>query len=152
MHFSSSQLHHMASLFLCLQCLYQCIFTMQINTTNSLTVTPPQRAHCKLTPIDCCLSLSGLFLKGLVIHYGEGGYKMGKSSEAFCNSPPPPHSRQGKTFCAPPFKHWQLFAPPPSIWLKLQATAKKIPPKNVFCLPFSMAKTFSAPPLFVGLS
>ena len=45
--------------------------------------------------------------KGLVINYGEGGYKMGKLR--FRNLLPP--SRQGKTFC-PPQERVTLFAPP----------------------------------------
>ena len=37
---------------------------------------------------------------------------------------PPPPSRQGKTFPAPPFKERKrVVPPPPLIWLKLQATA-----------------------------
>ena len=49
--------------------------------------------------------------KGLVINYGEGGggYKMGKSRVRNFLRPP---SRQGKTFCAPPFKEWKLFVTP----------------------------------------
>ena len=48
--------------------------------------------------------------KGLVINYGErGGYKMGKSRVRNFLCPP---SKQGKTFRAPPFKEWKLFAPP----------------------------------------
>ena len=50
---------------------------------------------------------------------GRGGYKMGKSRVRNLLCPP---SRQGKTFPPPPFKEWKLFVPP-SIWLKLQATA-----------------------------
>ena len=50
-------------------------------------------------------------IEGLVINYGEGGgYKMGKSRVRNFLRPPP--SRQGKTFCAPPFKEWKLFVPP----------------------------------------
>ena len=56
---------------------------------------------------------------------------------------PPNPSRQGKSFCAPPFKEWKLVASPPTIWLKLQATAKTLL-QNFLCPPFSMAKTFSA--------
>ena len=59
--------------------------------------------------------------KGLVINYGEGGgLQNGKIAGPKVFAPP---SRQGQTFCAPPpFKEWKLFAPLPSIWLKLQAT------------------------------
>ena len=54
--------------------------------------------------------------KGLVINYGDGGggavgYKMGKIRVRNFSRPPPP-----------PFKEWELFAAPPSIRLKLQAT------------------------------
>ena len=55
---------------------------------------------------------------------GRGGYKMRKSRVRNFLRPPPPTSRQGKTFRAPPpFKEWKLFVPPPpTIWLMLQAT------------------------------
>ena len=74
---------------------------------------------------------------------------MGKSrvlkKETFCA--PTPQDKV-KLF-APPFKEWKLFAPHPSVWLKLLR-------KNCLqtcCAPiFSMAKTFSAPPpLFIGV-
>ena len=87
--------------------------------------------------------------KGLVINYGEGGGGMGKPQVPKLFAPPP--SRQGKIFRAPLFKEWKLFAPPPpSIWLKLQATAWKLP-QNFLWPPLRMAKTFSTPPppLFV---
>ena len=48
--------------------------------------------------------------KGLVINYGEGGLQNGNIAGLKLFAPPP--SRQGKTFCAPPFKGWKLFAPP----------------------------------------
>ena len=50
--------------------------------------------------------------KGLVTNYGEGGgLQNGKIAGPKLFAPPPP-SRQGKTFCAPPFKKWKLFMPP----------------------------------------
>ena len=49
--------------------------------------------------------------KGLVINYGEGGLQNGKIAGTKLLRPPPP-SRQGKTFCVPPFKEWKLVAPP----------------------------------------
>ena len=57
--------------------------------------------------------------KGLVINYWKRGGGATKwencGSETVCAPFP---SKQGKTFCAPPFKEWKLFAPPPpSIWL-----------------------------------
>ena len=64
--------------------------------------------------------------KGLVINYEEGGgLQNGKyrGSETFC-APPPPPSREGKNNSAPPLKSGNfLRPPPPSIWLKLKATA-----------------------------
>ena len=84
--------------------------------------------------------------KGLVINYGEGGgYKMGKSRVRNFLRPPPPPSRQGKTFCAPPFKDWKLFAPPYNM-AKTSSYYVKTTPKLFVPPPFSMAKTFSAPP------
>ena len=63
--------------------------------------------------------------KGLVINYGEGGLQNGKIGVRNFWRPPPPPPRQRKTF-QPPLplflKEWKLFADPPSIWLKLQAT------------------------------
>ena len=60
--------------------------------------------------------------KGLVINYGEVGYKMGKLRVRNFLRPPP--SRQGKTFrTPPPFKEGKVFCAPPSIWLRIQATA-----------------------------
>ena len=73
-----------------------------------------------------------------------GGLQNGKIAGPKLCVPLPP-SRQGKTFRVPPFKECKLFAPP-SIWLKLLATMYKLP-QNLLCPPpFSMAKTFSAPP------
>ena len=48
--------------------------------------------------------------KGLVINYGEGGATKweNRGSVTFCATP----SRHGKTFRAPPFKEWKLYAPP----------------------------------------
>ena len=86
--------------------------------------------------------------KGLVINYwegggggGEGGYKMGKSQvRNFLCSPP---QDRVKLFVSPLLKSGN-FLHPLSIWLKLQATAYKLP-QNLLCPPFSMANTFSAP-------
>ena len=50
--------------------------------------------------------------EGLVINYGEGGgLQNGKIVGPKLFAPPPP-SRQGKTFHAPPFKEWKLFVTP----------------------------------------
>ena len=54
--------------------------------------------------------------KGLVINYGEGGLQNGKIAGPKLVPPP---SRQGKTFCAPPFKEWKLFPPPLQYGLNL---------------------------------
>ena len=56
----------------------------------------------------------------MVINYGEGGYKMGKSRVQNFLRPPPPQDRI-KLF-APPFQRVETFRAPPTIWLKLQAT------------------------------
>ena len=51
--------------------------------------------------------------KGHVINYGEGrALQNGKIVGLHLFVPPPPPSRQGKTFCAPSFKGWTLFAHP----------------------------------------
>ena len=48
----------------------------------------------------------------MVINYGEGGYKIGKIVGPKLFAPPTP-SRQGKLYArTPPFKEWELFAPP----------------------------------------
>ena len=66
-----------------------------------------------------------ILTKGLVINYGEGGYKMGRLGVGNLLRPP---SRQGKTFWVPStFQEWKLCVPP-SAW-----------PKH-----------FPPPPLFVG--
>ena len=60
-------------------------------------------------------------------------------------------SRQGKTFRAPPpFKEWKL-PPPPFNMGKTSRYSLKTTPKLVVPPSFSMAKTFSAPHLFVGV-
>ena len=41
---------------------------------------------------------------------GRGGLQNGKIAGPKLFAPPP--SRQGKTFCAPPFKEWELFVTP----------------------------------------
>ena len=52
--------------------------------------------------------------RGLVINYGEGGYKMGKSRFKNVLRPPPPQDRV-KLFAPPLFlKEWKLFVPPPT--------------------------------------
>ena len=82
---------------------------------------------------------------------GGGGVtkRENRRSKTVC-APPPPKDRV-KLFAKPPFKEWKLFAPPPpSIWLKLQATAYKLP-YNFLCTPFSMAKKNVPPPLFIGV-
>ena len=43
---------------------------------------------------------------------GRGGLQNGKIAGPKLFAPPPPPSRQGKTFCTPPFKTWKLFASP----------------------------------------
>ena len=65
-----------------------------------------------------------IMYKGLVINYGEGGLQNGKIAGRKLFAPPPPPSRQGKTFCTPPLlKRGNFSRPPPTIWLKHQATA-----------------------------
>ena len=65
------------------------------NTLRTLPALP--------SPTPTTTTTSQTYSKGLVINYGEGGYT---------------------TLCAPLFKEWKHFAPPPppSIWLKLLAT------------------------------
>ena len=74
--------------------------------------------------------------KGLVVNYGEGGYKMGKSQVWNFLRPPPP-SWHCKTFRDPPpllLKSGNFLGPPFSM-------AKPPPP------PFRRAKTLHASPL-----
>ena len=76
---------------------------------------------------------------------------MGKSWVRSFLRPPPPQDRV-KPFFAPPFTGWKHFAPlppPPSVWLKLQAPALKLP-QHFLCPLFSMAKSFPAPPFLKG--
>ena len=56
---------------------------------------------------------------------GRAGYKMGKSRVQNLLCTPLPPQDMVKPFAPPPFGEWKLFVPPPppSIWLKLQATA-----------------------------
>ena len=77
--------------------------------------------------------------KGLVINYGEGGGLQNgiiAGPKLFAASPRPP-SRQVE-MSAPPVLKGGNFLRPPSVWLKFQALAEKLP-QNLFCLPFSMA-------------
>ena len=74
---------------------------------------------------------------------GGGGYKMG----TFCV---PPAQDRGKTVCAFTFKEWELFAHPRFNMAKTSSYHVKTTPK-LFVPPLSIAKTFSAPSLFVGV-
>ena len=56
----------------------------------------------------------GALCKGVVINYGEGGLQNGKTMG--------PQDRVELSAPPPPFKELKHFAPPPSIYLKLQAT------------------------------
>ena len=63
---------------------------------------------------------ANLILRDWSLITGRGGLQNGKIAGPKLFAPPP---RQGKTFRTPPFKEWKLFVPPPpTIWLKLQAT------------------------------
>ena len=75
-----------------------------------------------------------------------GGYKMRRSRVQNFSRPP---SRLGKTFCAPPFKGWKLFAPPlpPSLWLKPQLKLHR----NFLCPPPPSAWPKLVVPPFVGV-
>ena len=76
-----------------------------------------------------------------------GGYKMGKSWVR--NFPLPPPSRQGKTFRAPPFKEWKLFAPPLQYGYNFKLLRKNYP--KTFCAPPSAwLKLFPPPPFHRG--
>ena len=90
--------------------------------------------------------------KGLVINYGDGRATKweNRESETFCAPP----QVKVKLVVTPLFKEWKLFTPPTahtSIWFKLRSYCIKTTPKHVMP-PFSMAKTFLAPPphLFIG--
>ena len=109
------------------------------------------RAYVKvILPLVVYMCTGYLFRgKGLVINHGEGGGATkweNRGSETFCA---PPQDRV--KLVVPPLLKSGSFRAPPTIWLKLQATTYK-QPQNLLCPPFSMAKTFSAPPpLFVGV-
>ena len=62
-----------------------------------------------------------------IITGGGGGLQNGKIAglKLFARPPPPPHSRQGKTFRSPSFKARKLFAAPFSM--------DKTPPIPLFC-------------------
>ena len=63
------------------------------------------------------------------------------------------NSRQGKTFCTPPFKEWELFAPPPIKYgLNLKLLCKNYP-KTCFATPPPPLSARLNPPaaLFVGV-
>ena len=88
--------------------------------------------------------------KGLVINCRDSGVtKWEIAVLKLClpsPTPPPPTSRQGKTF-----RENLLWSPPLHVNFKHQRTSKDL---KTVCAPhpFSMAKTFSAPPLlFVGV-
>ena len=87
--------------------------------------------------------------KGLVINYGEGGggYKMGKSLVQNFLHPPPPQDRV-KLF-APTLLKSGNFSRPPYNMAKTSSYRVKTTPK-LFVPPFSMVKTFSAPPFSSG--
>ena len=64
--------------------------------------------------------------KGLVINYGEGGGAT-KWENRGCETFRAPPSRQGKTFRAPLFKEWKLFAPPYNMGKTLSYRVKSTP-------------------------
>ena len=91
------------------------------------------RCNCP-TPCQVCdLTNREWRIKGLVIDYGKGGYKMG-------NFAPPHLLKGGNSLC------------PPSVWLKLKCLELKLPQNmtgtsKAFSNPyFCRAKTFSSPP------
>ena len=107
--------------------------------TRSFTATPPLTEPTGTRPAG----------KGLVINYGEGGYKMGKLRvRNFCAPPPHPQDRV-KVFAPPPFKGWELFAPPFSL-----AKTSSFHSKNytkTFSVPSSAwLKLFPPPPPLFG--
>ena len=85
---------------------------------------------------------------------GGGAAKWGNhGSETVC-TPPPPRSRQGKSLCAPPpppLLKGGHFDPPPSVWLKLQASVLKLT-QHFLCYPRQHGyNCLRPPPLFVGV-
>ena len=81
---------------------------------------------------------------------GRGGLKNGKIAGPKLFAPPP--SRQGKTFRAPPFKEWKLYAPPPPYNMaKTSSYRVKSTPKLFVPPPSEWLKLF-LPPLFVGVT
>ena len=101
----------------------------RFNISNRLVFKPlvkgPYLFHKKIT----LFYLRMFDTEGLFINYGEavggGGGSGGggatkwenRRSETFCTPP-----QDGKTFRGPLLKSGNLLRPPPSIWLKLQAT------------------------------
>ena len=86
--------------------------------------------------------------KGLVINYGEGGYKSGKLQVRNFLRPPPPQDRV-KLFVPPPppFKEWKHFVPPCNM-AKTSSYRIKTTPKLVVPPPSAWLKLFPFP-LFV---
>ena len=78
------------------------------------------RLHSDLLQELCRFPNLLSFLRDWSLITAKGGYKLGKSGVRKLVVPPP--SRQGKTFCVPLLKSGNILRPP-SIWLKLQATA-----------------------------
>ena len=74
--------------------------------------------------VRCCrLRSKGVSYKGVrdwSLIMGGGGLQNGKITGPKLFAPP--HDKV-KLFAPSPFKEWKLVVPPPSIWLKLQATA-----------------------------
>ena len=130
-----------------------------MNTHVVSHVGPHTAVQYKVSPVCChpgfyrswsqiiCMYHGLCTLKGLVINYGEGGATKleNRGSETFCATP----SRQGKTFRAPPFKEWKLYAPPLQYGLNFKLP-RKIYPKT-FCAPPSEWLKLFPPPLFVGV-
>ena len=86
-------------------------------------------------------------IKGLVISYGEGSYKMGKSRvRDFLR---PPQDRVIHFAPLPPFKEWKLFESPASIWLNFKLLRKNY--SKTFCAPPSAWLKLFLPPFYVGV-
>ena len=98
--------------------------SVHLRYTHTAPHINTQRIWCMVSPLRVWSSITGR---------GGGATKWeNRGSETFCNTPPP--SRQGKTYCAPPFKGWKLVVPR----ITFAKTVFKLP-QNLLCPPFSMA-------------
>ena len=84
------------------------------SSSVSFKCRPTEPRTCKRQTQEKKHSLprgAGLLFRDWSLITGRGGLQNGKIAGPKLFAPPPP-SRQGKTFRAPPFKEWKLFVTP----------------------------------------